>query len=486
MKLSELLALSRLSPVPASFDHEIESVTGNSAEAGAGSLFVCVRGFTNDGHDFAPDCYARGCRTFVAERPLDLPSDALVITVENSRRALASVSHAFYGFPSEKLRVIGITGTKGKTSVTHTLAAILNSAGIPAACIGTTGVDLPGYHAETGNTTPESIRLASILADLVNRGVRVAILEVSSQALYLDRVYGIRFFATAFTNLSPDHIGSSEHPSFAHYLHCKHKLFAEYPAHLAVFNASDPYFAAMSENCLAGMRTFGTPASDYFGSDICSSVSDGTPGVRFTLCRGSLRLPAFLPLPGEYNVQNALCAIALAEALGVPPAQSVSALQAVRVPGRSEPFYAPTGALFLIDYAHNGISVENVLRTLRPLCKKKLWCVIGSVGGRTRLRRSAIGKAVSTLCDEVVLTSDNPDYESPRAICEDIRDAFVRDVSCHVIENRADAIRFAAQHAAKGDIVLLAGKGHEQYQLICGEKHPFSERAVLEECFEKE
>lgn len=484
MKLSELLSITGILPALSFPDREISGICCNSADASANSLFVCIRGYVNDGHEFAAECYARGCRCFLAEHPLDLPSDAVVITVENSRRALASVSHAFYGFPSEKMCVIGITGTKGKTSVAHILSSILNENGIRAACIGTTGIEFPGYHAETGNTTPESIELASVLADLVSRGIQVAILEVSSQALYLDRVYGIRFFATAFTNLSPDHIGSSEHPSFAHYLHCKRKLFAEYPARHAVFNAADPYFPAVSDGCLARKITFGTSSSDYHAAEISSVVSHGVPGVRFTLCAGKEKFPCFLPLPGEFNVQNALCAVALAETLGVPPRQSVLSLPNAAVPGRSEPFSAPTGALFIIDYAHNGISVESVLRTLRPLCKRKLWCVIGSVGGRTELRRAAIGRAVSFLCDEVVLTSDNPDFEEPLSICEDIRNAFVRDIPCHIIENRADAIRFAAKNAGKGDIVLLAGKGHEQYQLIRGEKHPFSERAVLEECFE--
>ncbi len=482
MRLSQLLTNAHLSPVPALCDREITRIVCNSADAGKDTLFVCIRGFRIDGHDYASECYDRGCRAFLSERPLDLPPDCTVVRCDNTRRALAEVSHAFYGFPSEQLRVIGITGTKGKTSVAHILMKILNDNGIPAAVIGTTGVDSPCYRAETDNTTPESVDLARFLSELLARGVRVAILEVSSQALYLERVFGIRFYATCFTNLSPDHIGESEHPSFAHYLHCKRKLFTEYPARYAVFNAADPYFEAVSDGCLSETRTVGLNASDFFASECVSSLSDGLPGVSFVLRRGGKKIPAFLSMPGKFNVSNAVCAVALAETLGVPPERSVLSLSRVSVPGRFELFRAENGALFVIDYAHNAVSIENVLRTLRSFCRKKLFCVVGSVGGRTTLRRAAIGKAVSTLCDEVILTSDNPDYEDPTAICEEIRAAFVWEIPCRIIEDRAEAIRFAAATARKGDVVLLAGKGHERYQLVRGEKRPFSERAVLEDC----
>lgn len=479
MRLSELLHLAGIAAAPTP-DPEISGVSCDSRTAEGGILFVCIRGFSGDGHLYAAAAYAAGCRAFLAEAALDLPADAAVVVVENTRRALAKVGAAFYGFPAEKMKIIGITGTKGKTTTALMLKAILEQNHIVTGYIGTSGIDFCGHHFESRNTTPESIELAYWFSAMQAAGVQAVVMEVSSQALYLDRVYGIAFYAVAFTNLSPDHIGKTEHPTFEHYRDAKKKLFAAGGATYGVGNFDDPATAYMFDGFDGLYNSFGTCGGDFYAEDIRQMMEEGAFGVRFTLHAMGKTYPVTLPMPGKFNVSNALCAIALAVRLGVSLSCAVRAVAHAKAPGRFELVKTPLPAVFIIDYAHNFASLESVLTTLREYHPKKLWCVCGSVGGRTQSRRPEIGRALSLYCDHAVLTADNPDYEDPERICKEIFAGFVREIPCDIIPDRAEAIRFAAERAGEGDIVLLAGKGHEQYQLICGGRRPFSERVCLE------
>lgn len=476
---SELLAVAKI-PY-AGPERAVNLVTADSRKAKRGSVFVCIRGFREDGHDHAVEAYKQGCRCFVSEKGLPLPQDASAVLVPDTRKALAMLCHAFFDFPAEKLSIVGITGTKGKTTTAKMLCAILTQSGIPTGYIGTNGIDYAGIHLETGNTTPDSERLASALFDMGERGIRAVVLEVSSQALFLDRVAGIPFFATAFTNLSPDHIGDTEHPNFAHYRDCKRKLFSVCPSGYAVFCADDPYAGYMQSGCNAVCSTFGLENGDYRAENLTPTTENGVPETSFLLTHGKESAQIKLPFAGEYNVRNALCAAALAERFGVSLPQIASGLARVSVPGRSEVVKTGSGATFVIDYAHNGVSMENILKTMRNYTENELWCVVGSVGGRTEVRRKEIGKAVSLYCDRAVLTSDNPDAEDPVSICEEIKSGFAKDIPCVIIPDREAAIRFCLANAKKGDLVVLAGKGHEKYQLVRGKNLPFSEKSILKD-----
>ena len=478
MRLSKLLAAAKIPYGGA--DREIERVVCDSRAAGKRTLFVCIRGFASDGHNFAARAYAAGCRTFLCEQAVDLPADALVICAENTRIALAKVSAAFFDYPAEKLQVIGITGTKGKTTSALMLCSILNRGGVPAGYIGSNGIDFAGRHFETKNTTPESLELHYYFDQMVRAGIRAVVLEVSSQALYLNRVYGIRFAAVAFTNLAPDHIGEMEHPTFEHYRDSKKQLFSAYSSDYAVYNAEDGAAAYMLDGCRALRSSFGLETGDFHAEGIEPFLSDGELGVRFTLCHFSKRVPVRLCMPGTFSVYNALCAAALAQRFGVSLSDCAGALGAAHVQGRFEVVRTRMPAVFIIDYAHNGFSLSQALATLRAYRPARLICVLGSVGGRTEGRRAELGAALSEACDLAVLTADNPDFEDPLKICAEIRAAFVRDIACQIFARREDAIAFAVREARRGDIVLFAGKGHEQYQLIRGGKHPFSERKLIE------
>ena len=479
MRLSELLSAAGLC-ADLGGDPEISGVTCDSRTAAEGRLFVCIRGFSGDGHLYASAAYAAGCRAFLAEQTLDLPGDAVTVIVENTRRALASVSAAFYGFPARKMKMIGITGTKGKTTTALLLKAILDANGVVTGYIGTSGIDFCGRHFEARNTTPESVELHYYLSQMQSAGVQAVVMEVSSQALYLDRVYGIEFDEVAFTNLAPDHIGATEHPDFAHYRDSKKKLFTGGGAAYGVGNFDDAETPYMFENFAGLYNTFGVGGGDFNASGIAPVMENGNFGVRFTLSAFGKRCPVRLSMPGDFSVRNALCAIALAARLGVSVASAVRALEHATVPGRFELVKTPLAAVYIIDYAHNGVSLTSALCTLREYHPRKLWCVCGSVGGRTQSRRPEIGRALSLYCDHAVLTADNPDGEDPEKICKEIREGFEREIPYQIIPDRAEAIRFVASHAGEGDIVLLAGKGHEQYQLIAGSKVPFSERLCLE------
>lgn len=484
MKLSELLENVNLnSKIPGSLGEiEIDSLCCDSRKAMPGSAFVCIRGALSDGHEYAPSAYEHGCRVFVAERELFLPKDALVIIAENTRAALAEMSQTFFGHPSREIKVIGITGTKGKTTVAHLIYHVLSSNGIKAGYIGTNGVLFDGKFYETVNTTPESYDLAQYMRKMLDADVKYLVLEVSSQAIYLDRILGMQFETCVFTNLSPDHIGGNEHPTFEHYRDCKARLFSDYEPKVAIYNADDEASEYMMQNCSAPKFSYSIRGNgNFYADDLKYYREDGKLGVRFEIRAGTeLSAKVDLPLPGDFNASNALAATAVCISAGVPMEKIASALSTVTLKGRFEVVDALPYATFIIDYAHNGMSLRSVLTTLRAYEPKRLICVFGSVGGRTKLRRAELGRVASELCDFCIITSDNPDNESPEQIIDDIAAAF-RDDGCPYVKipSRREAVLYAVRNARKGDIILFAGKGHENYQLICGKREYFCERETI-------
>ncbi len=458
-------------------------ITEQAKQANGAAIFVCIRGAHADGHGFAPEAYAQGCRLFVAERPLPLPADAVTITVPDTHTALAALACAHAGNPSHELAVIGITGTKGKTTTALLLSQILNAAGVRCGYIGTNGMDSGnGNPCVTANTTPDAVTLQNALREMVTAGCRAVALEVSSQALKLGRVEGTAFDSCIFTNLSPDHIGPAEHPDFADYAACKRKLFVDYPIRAVLCNTDDPFSATLLADTHAPLcvRCSAHIPADWSVRDMEPYRRGTELGSRFTVLHaGGDPTPCCLPLIGSGNVSNALLAIACAaERFGVSPTVAARALESVGIAGRSEVLGLANGALAVIDYAHNGVSLRHLLCDLRKYRPNRLIVLFGSVGERTRLRRRELGEVAEECADLAILTSDNPGCEDPTAIIRDI--ALGMDRTPHMeIPDRREAILTAVGLLHPDDILVLAGKGHERYQLIGKQKCPFCEREIL-------
>lgn len=450
-------------------------------ENGAGTLFVCLPGARVDGHTYAPAVYDKGCRVFLCAHEMSLPQDAVQLVVEDPRLGLSEISAAFWGYPAKELSIIGITGTKGKTTTAHLIAGILSENGVPCAYVGTDGIQIGTEHYETVNTTPESHVLQTYFRKMVDAGFRHVVMEVSSQALKTWRVHGLSFDSCLFTNLGEDHISATEHPDFADYRDCKRRLFFDYPCNHIVTNCDDPHWRQVTDNPAIPTLTYGMEhAADFMAEDLHAYRSDTALGIGFSCLHQGEATPVKLQIPGAFNIYNGLCAIATASLYGITPAQSAVTLAHLSIPGRFEIVEtAWDGVTFLIDYAHNGMSLESALTELRRYNPHRLICVIGSIGGRAQNRRRELAEVASRLADISILTSDNPDREPPEEILQDMLTWFDKSRPYYAIPDREEAVRKAVQLAEKGDIVLLAGKGHENYQLIQGEKVPFSEKAIL-------
>ena len=481
MRLSSLLADCHISS-PFSHDADIHSITQSSKNASFGTLFVCINGFQTDGHRFAQDAYQRGCRCFLAEKPLELGDDAIVVEVESTKRALGLLACSFYGHPSRRLSVIGITGTKGKTTTALLLQKILHDNGVFCGYIGTNGVLLGEQHRSLPNTTPDAITLQRTLAEMADAGCRAVVLEVSSQALMLDRVSGMHFDFSAFTNLYPDHIGPGEHESLAHYLACKKKLFSDFSSKTVFYNADDPHSPEMVENQIERSVSVSMEKdAEYRASGVSFCRDRDALYAEFILSQRGYSADCRLPLIGKENASNALMASAIAsKGFGISLAKCAKSMENARISGRSELLSVRDGALAVIDYAHNGESLSQLLSSLRLYAPKRLICLFGSVGERTRMRRKEMSEVSMRLADFSILTSDNPGTEPPESILEDLKKPFLgHEDRCVCICDRKEAIEYAVSMLSPGDILVLAGKGHEQYQLIGKEKLPFSEREIL-------
>lgn len=463
---------------------DVRCIEYNSMKIRGGELFVCLPGARVDGHSFAKSAYNAGCRAFLCERPVELPSDAFIAVTPDTRSALAEISATFYGYPAEKLHIIGVTGTKGKTTTALLIQSILENSGIPCAYIGSNGVIINGRHVETVNTTPESRELQHYFATMVAEGVTHAAIEVSSQALEHNRVQGLDFDVCIFTNLSPDHIGEGEHASFEEYRDAKRKLFSDYVTKLAVINADDEASEYMVRGAGVPTVTFSMKGDADFSGSGCDIYRDETSlGITFSCENGGTKTKVTMRTPGLFSASNGLAAIAACSYFGVSVESSAEILARTPVNGRFEVVDGLAGRTFIVDYAHNGLSLTSALKVLRQYDPTRLICVFGSVGGRTRGRRRELAEAASALADYCIITSDNPDFEEPSEITDEIVNYFDKSTPYEVIVDREKAVRRAVSMAEVGDIVLFAGKGHERYQLVRGEKVPFCERDIIkDEC----
>ena len=462
---------------------DVVSLCCDSRKVYSGSLFVCIKGAVSDGHDYAFNAYSRMCRLFVAEHDPHLPADAVVIITPDTRLALAQLSAEFFSHPADELTVIGITGTKGKTTTSLLIYNILNDNGINTGYIGSNGVMYDGYRYNTVNTTPESYDLQEYMRKMVNAGVTTLVMEVSSQALKMGRVYGINFDVTVFTNLAPDHIGEFEHTDFDEYKNCKKTLFTDYGADYIVYNADDSYAQEITSGNPCPKASIAIRrAADFSARSITYFRSPGNIGVSFDCAFGDEIFPVSLSFPGEFSVYNAMTATAVCRHLGLSFPQITASMKNARIKGRFETYELPNGATVVIDYAHNGISLKAALSALRIYQPNRLICLFGSIGGRTHMRRAELGLVASRDADFCILTSDNPDNESPVSIISEISSYFTAGSCPYVaIPDRREAIEYALKNSVAGDIILLAGKGHETYQLVCGIRDHFSEPEIIKE-----
>ena len=483
MKLSELLSHIPHTLLAGSGEAEITALCCDSRRAGSGSLFVALPGARADGHGFVPAAFAQGAAAAIVERPVDAPAGAAVVLVENARIALSLLAAAFYGYPARRMTLVGITGTKGKTTTAFLLRSILTAAGYKTGMIGTVGTFIGDEMVcDARNTTPESLELQERFARMAAEGCTHVVMEVSSQAMKLHRVAGIEFDAAVFLNLSPDHIGPAEHADFDEYRACKAALFAQ--CRMAVGNADDPNWAAMAARVRPGcpVSTFGfSPAAQVRGGAVSPIRGQGLLGSRFPVA-GTAQ-PYELSMPGAFNAADALAAIAVSRALAIPDEAVRAGLAHASVRGRTEVYPHPGDYIVLIDYAHNDVSFQSVLSTLKGYDHNRIIVVFGAGGDRPRMRRTDMAREAARYADFAVITADNPRTERVEDICADITSGLAGKIPSVEIYDRRQAIFYALDMARPGDIVALLGKGHEEYIEVNGVRSHFSEREVLDEYF---
>lgn len=466
-------------------DSDITDIVYDSRKALSGTMFVALKGAFTDGHDYADSAYINGARVFLAEHPLALSGDACVIVTEDTRAALAAVSAEFFGHPEKELDVIGVTGTKGKTTVTHMMKHCLDSIGIKSGVIGTVGAYFDGRYVPTVNTTPESYENMKLLRQMADAGCKAVCMEVSSLGLKAHRVDGIRFSTAVFTNLSPDHIGGAEHESFEEYVYWKTQLFSR--CDKALLCADDPYTEELKKILTVPFSTYGCfTDADVTADNIVSIRENNFFGAEFDCnsSRGTVRMRT--AMPGTFSVQNALAAAAICFAFGATAEETADAMRTAKVKGRNEVIEVPADFDVIIDYAHNGQSFRSVLDTFSAYEHGRIITVFGSVGDRAQLRRQEMGLISGAKADLSIITSDDPGFEDPRKIAEEIA-SYVEKAGgkYEIIPDREQAVFRALSVAGKGELVLLLGKGHETAQKINGEKVPYSDHESVRKYFEK-
>jgi UDP-N-acetylmuramoyl-L-alanyl-D-glutamate--2,6-diaminopimelate ligase len=469
-------------PLPAT----VRGLTDDSRRVTAGGCFVAVRGLRADGHRFIPQAIDRGARAVVAEPPDPLPGEAVGrILVPDTRRALPQLADAYYGHPSRALTVVGITGTNGKTTTSYLCEALLRARGFDTGVIGTIQYVVRGQARDAGQTTPEAIELQGLLAEMVAAGVGGVAMEVSSHALALHRVDGVSFDVAVFTNLTQDHLDF--HGTMGGYTTAKRRLFFELlpagrkPGATAVLNADDPVGAAWAAALPGRVLTFGLGPGHAVRP---LRHESGPEGIRLLATSPVGPVQIVSRLIGEHNVMNLLGAVGIGVALSLDPGAIASALASVtHVPGRFERVEAGQDFLVVVDYAHTPDALHRVLDTARRLTPGRLGVVFGAGGDRDRGKRPVMGRIAATLADRVWLTSDNPRSEDPAAIIEEIAAGVVQSPPGGYTRHsdRRDAIREALDWARRGDTVVIAGKGHETYQIIAGQVVPFDDRLVARE-----
>ena len=467
-----------------SLDIDVNNIESNSKNIKQGDMFIAIKGFNVDGHEYIEDAIKAGAKVIMVEegcelKSIKLPSDVTLIMTKNTREALAKCSCNFYDNPSKKFKLIGVTGTKGKTTTTFMIKEILEKAGHKVGLIGTIATYINGKMiTENSRTTPESIELQRTFADMVEKGVEYVVMEVSSQSLKLHRVDGCNFDIVVFTNFSEDHISEKEHPDMKDYFESKLKLFEM--CENGIINVDDLQVTKIPKLFPnSNLMTYGI---DNYAEMLAKDITITNTYVDFRVKVSDRNERVKVDIPGRFSVYNALAAISVAKKLGIESRKVLEALADIKVPGRSEMVPNSKELPIMIDYAHSPESLQNILSAVKSYTRGRVISVFGCGGDRDRTKRPIMGEISGRIADFTFITSDNPRTEDPEEIVKEIEEGIKKTKGNYkVIVDRTEAIKAAIKMANKLDIIVLAGKGHEPYQEINGEKLPYDERIIIKE-----
>ena len=471
----------------------VSTVINDSRELTEGCLYLCIKGANFDGHSKLKEAVEKGASAALVQEDADpelieeiIATGAItLVQVKDTRYAMAFVAAAFYGHPAKKLKTIGVTGTKGKTTTTYLVKSILENAGWKVGLVGTIEILTGSRAIPSLNTTPESFDLQAYFAEMVENGCTVVVMEVSSQGLMMHRTQGFVFDYGIFTNLESDHIGPNEHASFEDYLQCKSMLFRQ--CRVGILNGDDSHYEEILEGHTCEVETFGFgEKNDLRATNPIMVHGAGYLGVRFTV-GGLMNYEVEADIPGKFSIYNVLTAMAICRHFGIEKEVVQQAVKEARVKGRIELVKVSDEFSLMIDYAHNAMSLESLLTTLREYEPGRLVCLFGCGGNRSKNRRYEMGEVSGRLADFNIITSDNPRFEEPLDIIADIRVGIQRTQGKYIeIPDRKEAIAYAIHNGRQGDIIVLAGKGHEDYQEIKGVKYPMDERILIAEIMEED
>lgn len=476
--LKDILYGVSIQAVKGRMDIAVQHLTFDSRTTGTDSLFFAIKGTVNDGHDFLPKVFASGCRAVVVEKQIEAPEDATVIVVDDSSKALALSAHTFYGEPSEKLKLIGVTGTNGKTTITTLLYNLFTSLGYPCGLLSTVVNVVNGRKIPSTHTTPDPIRLNALLAEMVEEGCTHCFMEVSSHAVHQHRVSGLHFSGGVFTNITHDHL--DYHGTFKEYIDVKKSFFDHLPKEsFALINADDKNGEVMMQNTKAHKRRYAMKTMADYKVKVLENQFSG-------LVLNINGIEVWSKLIGDFNAYNLLAVYGVAIELGEESTEVLTELSKLEsVEGRFQYLTSKGGVTAIVDYAHTPDALENVLKTVENIRTRNesVLTVVGCGGDRDKTKRPEMARIACNLSDKVILTSDNPRSEDPNDIIEDMMKGvdgtnFKKTLS---IVDRAQAIKTAVSMAEKGDILLIAGKGHEKYQEIKGVKHDFDDMQIVKE-----
>lgn len=480
MKLSELIQNIDYVVLQGDIDIEVKELVYDSRKVSQNDVFLCICGTTRDAHDYIDDVIKMGATAIVVEKDINLAGreGVTIIKTNDTRYALACMAAEFFGNPAKELVTIGITGTKGKTTTTYMVKSILDKIGMKTGLIGTIETIIGDERIPSVNTTPESYLVQKYFRKMVDEGCKCVVMEVSSQAMKLNRVAGFVFDYGIFTNLSKDHIGPNEHKDFDEYLNCKALLFKQ--CKQGIFNVDDKHALEVMKSATCQIETFGIEKEANFkANDIKLFTKPGCLGISYTLS-GDMNMDVEIDIPGRFSVYNSLTAIAICSHFTKDMSIIESVLSEIRVKGRVEIVPVSDKYTLMIDYAHNAMSLESLLLCIREYNPKRIVTLFGCGGNRDRNRRFEMGEVSSQLSDLTVITSDNPRNEEPMDIIEDILTGVKKYDGAYVtIPDRIDAIKYVIENGKEGDIIVLAGKGHEDYQEIKGVKYPMDERVII-------
>ena len=487
MLLSDLIEKLDYKIISGDINTEINRLVYDSRKVDTGDVFVCIKGAVSDGHDYFKQVIEKGAAAVIVQQDAEISGQydgVTVIATEDTRLALAYMSAAYFGYPAKRIKTIGITGTKGKTTTTYMVKKILDKCNIKTGLIGTIETIIGDERIPSKNTTPESYTVHEYFDRMVKAGCECVVMEVSSQALKYHRTAGIKFDIGVFTNLEPDHIGPNEHSDFEDYLRCKSRLFKQ--CDVGIVNSDDEHFLEVTRGRICPIETYGVrKKADINAYNIVYSHKDGKISTAYDV-NGKHRMHVELSVPGEFSIYNSLCAISISRHFNVDEELLKEALRAVTVDGRVEPVKVSDDYSVMIDYAHNAMSLKSLLKTIREYKPERLITLFGCGGNRSKDRRFEMGEISGKLSDFTIITSDNPRYEEPQDIMNDIETGIRKTDGKYVkIEDRGEAIKYALSCAKAGDIIVIAGKGHEDYQEIKGVRYHQTDREIVMKAMEE-